>query len=244
MGRDGFGRYPILDLEGLRVLVQKLVDHYGEGSLNRAAKEIGIPQPTLHRFHQGLSGHASQATMMRLETAITRMDRRLQKQLLLATMSTAALKLYRRGFFAWCREREVRLIRRRGQSWGKSQGEAPRPARKRWQRSGPYADLNSTLGQARKECPDVFERFEKFARRKGVPEERIRVSVVRIIEPLAETSASAYFEPCWRDLSSRQRRQFLEAGRRREEILLRREHPQVCANLLAKGLGGPRDRSL
>lgn len=238
MGKDGFGRYPIRDRAALQGLVAKLVDHYGHGSLNRAAREIGISQPTLYRLHEGFSGHASQATMMRLESAILRMDRRFRKQLLLAVMSTAALKLYRRGFSAWCREREQRLLRRRGQNWARARGKAPHPVRQPWRRSGPWADLDSVLSKARDPrngCSEVFDRFEKFAKRKGIPPERLRVALVRMVEPLAEVSASAYFEPRWIDLTPRQRKQFLEAGRRREEILLSGEHPQIRANLLANG---------
>ncbi|MBA2458906.1 MAG: hypothetical protein H0V43_08130 [Gemmatimonadales bacterium] len=242
MARDGFGRYPIQDAKVLRALTEKLVEHYGQGSLRKAAKKIGLTQPTLYRLHEGVTRHASQTTMRQLESAILTMNKQLHKQLLLAVMPNRALWLFRRGFTAWCLERQSRLVRRRGQNWHRERGKSPRPSREQWRRSGPSADLTSTYEQARRECPDVFKRFERFVDRKGIPLERCKVALVRIVEPLAETSASAFFEPRWIDLSPRQRRQFLEAGRRREEILLSREHPQIHANLLAKGQDPVGDR--
>lgn len=236
MGKDGFGRYPVQDRELLKGLVLQLVNHYGQGSVNKAAKEIEISQPTLYRLYEGLSGYVSQGTMRQLEKAVLKMNHRLQEQLPLAVMSTAALRLYRRGFSKWCRERSLRLIRRRGQTWARLRHKPPRPVREPWRANSIDADLNTTFEEARTECPDIFDRLHRFVVRKGIPEERYKVAVVRMVEPLAESSASAFFEPRWIDLTHRQRRQFLEAGRRREEILMSGKHPQIRANLLAAGL--------
>ena len=235
MGKDGFGRYPVQDVMMLRALVKQMVEHYGQGSVNKAAAAIGLSQPTLYRLHEGLSGQVSHATMVQLERAVVKLDHRLRKQLLLAIMPTAALRLYRRGYSAWCRERSLRLVRRRGQAWWREQDKPPRPVREPWRVNNINADLSSAYSQARQEFPDLFERLHRFVVRKGIPPERYKVAVTRIVEPVAESSASAYFEPRWMDLTPDQRRRFIKAGITREEILMSREHPQILANVLAAG---------
>jgi hypothetical protein len=235
MGTDGFSRYPVQDRALLTRLVDALVDHYGQGSLNRAAGAIGITQPTLYRLHAGEAERVSQATMHSLEVALEPMDRQLRRDLPRAIMQAAGLRLYLRGYFTWCRERALRLTNRRGRPWVPRKGQAPRQESARWRKLPTSMDLSDTLKVAQEECSDIFERLNRFVSRKGIPPERHRVAEVRMVEPLAEWSASGCFERRWRTLTPKQRRQFLLAGLRREEILMSGKHPQVVATELAAG---------
>jgi hypothetical protein len=229
------GRYVVRDVERLKRLVSRLVASLGDGSLNAAASELGISQPTLWRLHEGKSESVSRQTMSRLEKGALRISRRWQRELMLCTMSPEAFRRYRTGYLAWCKERQERLLHRRGVLWVRAADQPPQVA-KGLPRSRTLAQgLNATIDRARTQFPEVFAPLAKLIMARGYPNERFMVAVVRMVEPLMEIMPSCFFEPNWQELTEADRRSFLLHGLAREKILLNREDPpQTRANKLTR----------
>jgi hypothetical protein len=60
------------------------------------------------------------------------------------------------------------------------------------------------------------------------------VAHIRVVEPLLECHESTYIERGWDELERSEFMEFLEAGYRREEILLDREHDLERARKLVR----------
>jgi hypothetical protein len=250
----GFGRCIVTDRDRFFFLVEQVVAANG-GNPNAAAAKLGISQPTLNRYCPGhgekTKGQAgplrvAQTTMAKLERALEEIDIQLagekepawefSAQLGLCVLPPAALRLYRTGFLAWCDERNRRFSARNGGAWKVGSNGTLKQIRKRFRRVQLDFDLRRVYRLARAAYKDVFEDFEKFAKAKGVPAERVHVAITRTLEPLAEVSASAHFEPAWNHLDREEQRLFLWRGFRQEKTLLSGPHPLEVAKRLSAGL--------
>jgi hypothetical protein len=79
----------------------------------------------------------------------------------------------------------------------------------------------------------VFAAFRAEMVRRNTETLRQEVAVLRVIEPLLEASQSGYVERSWSELSAKERRDFIDAGIRRELILLDREPALARATRIA-----------
>ena len=70
--------------------------------------------------------------------------------------------------------------------------------------------------------PDIFRKFDAFGNRRRHSVWRIEASKVQILAPLLLANKTGGIERDWRELDDRELRAFVEAGVRREKILLNR----------------------
>jgi hypothetical protein len=83
------------------------------------------------------------------------------------------------------------------------------------------------------EFPEQFGRFADEMKKRNVDTARQEVAVMRVIEPLLEATQSAYIERSYSELTERERRDFIDAGIKRELILLDREPALTRARRIA-----------
>jgi hypothetical protein len=244
------GRYRITDPDGVARVVNELVAQLGGGNEKQTAHQTAVSQPTLYRLRHKQLGVLSRGTVTRLESAALRVDREamgtrvqmgtrspvsdeelratpeqysqgLANMLALAIATPEAFRILERGFDEWCGERVHRLHERRDPCWRILDGrvvQAPYCEAVHSFRNHVTRDL---LNRAWRACRGVIEEFDKWMVKQGVTPERRRVSHTRLVEPLAEAHESAFVERSIDELSPTDLRNFLDAGIKRERILLR-----------------------
>lgn len=81
-------------------------------------------------------------------------------------------------------------------------------------------ELEAVISRAWKLCPHVKTAIERLERTHET--ERLLLARIRIVEPLVQAAESGFVERHWTELSDGQFRRFVDAGWKREKILLDR----------------------
>jgi hypothetical protein len=209
-------RYSIHDRAEVARVVEVIVREVGRGNEVATAANVGISQPTLNRLRRSALDSIAHATAIALEHAAKQVGE--TDAFTTAVISPAALRLYRNGYKPWCVERVSRFEER-------TLGIHPDVARE---------GIRQLWHLAHAEFPEQFKRLAAAMAKRRVDETRERIAVIRILEPLLESPASGGIERRWTDLSPRERRDFIDAGIKRELIMLNREPALVIAKRLAE----------
>lgn len=98
------------------------------------------------------------------------------------------------------------------------------------------------LSAVQERCGRVLNAFARWLALRDVAPERRAIALLRIVEPLLACADSAYTERHWSTMSAKELRDFIDAGIKREKIVLTREHDFVRIRHAANG-DGPADRS-
>jgi hypothetical protein len=226
MTRTSGDLFEVQDMSAFTSVVNTLIDHVGDGQQTILAERIGLTQSALSRLSRGLTPRITRTTAVALETATKLVSTELTDQFRAAIISPEAMRLHNDGYLAWCDERFDRWEERDGPSWLVHADGQPR--------STGVADpmglcatrrrLVQALWQiAHQDFPAVFAAFRDAMMARHVDKIRQEVAVLRVIEPLLEASQSGYVERSWSELSAKERRDFIDAGIRRELILLDRQ---------------------
>lgn len=193
------------------VVLQRGLNARFDGSQARAAKTIGINQSTISRLLTCRSPKLRRRTWDRLLGA---MPDDISAELRAAAIDTntrAALDRYQ----SWVRTRLKRVEAERGSLM---------PLGFATSAELQQTDIAWLLKAAREVCGDEIgdfvlamlkDRRHDFA--------RVKMALVRIVEPLAEARESGLVEVVWSELTPKERRDFVLFGLRRERILLKRE---------------------
>lgn len=209
-------RYSIHDRAEVARIVEVIIRDLGDGNEVATAAMVGTSQPTLNRLRRAALDSIAHATAIALEQAAKRVGE--ADAFTTAVISPAALRLYRNGYKPWCVERVSRFEER-------SLGIHPDVARE---------GVRQLWHLAHAEFPEQFTRLAAAMAKRRVDETRERIAVIRILEPLLESPASGGIERRWTELSARERRDFIDAGIKRELIMLNREPALVVAKQLAR----------
>jgi hypothetical protein len=239
IGRAGLyaAVYEISDRPAVAAAVSRLVALVG-GSETVAASTIGLSQATINRLRNQAKPGITHRTARKLEQAAKRLGgESLQRELSEAIMSPVALRLLNDGYRAWCEERIRRFAARSGPTWKSDESGQPRAA-EFINPDHAVIDRTQFLGWLLKLVKDdvggPIAEFERWMGRRGVDPRRQFLAVRRIIEPIAESSQSAYIERRWSELDMREKRDFIDHGIAREKILLTREHGHTRALRIAR----------
>lgn len=81
-------------------------------------------------------------------------------------------------------------------------------------------ELELVIARARKLCPHVENALERL--KKSHEGERLHLAMIRIVEPMVQTPELGFVERHWTGLSDAEFRIFVDAGWKRERILLNR----------------------
>lgn len=227
--------FKVRDAPKLATVGAKLVAMRGAGSISEAAKNIGVSRSTLSRILDENKPTLTRATAIALGTAAKSIDNDLVNRFHNALISPDAMRIFREGYQAWVRERFARWEERDGPSWVMTVFGNVAPT---------AMDPMSTAGQRRQmiqgiwrlahaEFPALMDAFRSELIARHVERERQEVAVLRVLEPLLEASQSGYVERSWSELSAKERRDFIDAGIRRELILLDREPALARATRIA-----------
>jgi hypothetical protein len=223
----------IRDPKLLGAVVEEIIARLGSGSETEATQRTGVERSTLNRLRvthrRPLRGKGRkhdrilQATALRLELAAKELGPEWLRKFLRAL---GADQRRMAAYHEWLDERTTRWERRRGAHWGCADGQpvlAGRGKRVVEQRHGFLRRTEQFLLRTlERECHSTYEEVLKFEtwgyHRAG--QDRTRLAWIRIIEPLLEVSESALVEvPFWA-LSTEDLRKFIEAGLKRERILI------------------------
>ena len=224
--------FKVRDATELAIVAEKIVDLRGAGSVTEAAKNVGVSRSTLGRIMAEQKPTLTRATAIALGTAAKSIDNDLVNRFHNALISPDAMRIFREGYQAWVRERFERWEERDGPSWRISALNAAvepidrHPPQRRQMIQGIWR-------LAHAEFSDVFAAFRNEMVSRHVERERQEVAVLRVLEPLLEASQSGYVERSWSELSAKERRDFIDAGIRRELILLNREPALARATRIA-----------
>ncbi len=182
------------------------------GSVNAAARSIGLSQPTLHRLAAGQVGRMTEATMQGLERLFVRRSASWKR----AVLPSEAL-IPGAAYSYWLHDWLSRTGREKG-SWR----DVPVTRRLReW--PGLLAQKSKLLLRIRKVAPSTVKTLRGMARDPRFRRDRIVLALERIIEPLLDARGSGGIERYPDELDDAELRAFVEAGMKRERILLMRE---------------------
>lgn len=217
--------FKVRDATALAMVGENIVAMRGEGFVSHAAKNIGVSRSTLTRILFQNKPTLTRATAIALGTAAKSIDNDLVNRFHNALISPDAMRIFREGYQAWVRERFERWEERDGTSWrvmanGDVLTDPASPLRLAANRR---QLIQGIWRLAHAELSDVFAHFRDAMVARHVERERQEVAVLRVLEPLLEASQSGYVERSWSELSAKERRDFIDAGIRRELILLNRE---------------------
>jgi hypothetical protein len=227
----------------LGALVFEAITTLGAGSEKAAAAATGIDRSVLNRLRpdhnerrlkrkdRGLKGkplRLSHATAAKLEAVAHRLGVEWHRKFLRAL---GADMRRRRFYVAWLRERMDRWATRRGPHPWVNPEEVPawpgkellKGPRARFAREHLRRVLSGSLQAFVKEnLPKTHQKlldFEDWAVHRA-QWDRTEMAWIRIIEPLLEHNESGFVEPSWIEFPPAKLAEFLEAGFRRERILL------------------------
>jgi hypothetical protein len=233
-GARQFDRYEIREGALFRKLLTKVRNQHGSGA--KAAKAVGVSQPTFSRLERVKQGETvTHANMAKLALALIQISPGLNHDLARCVMGTKGKRLWHRIYLPWCEERARRFSRRRGAHWGRS-GESPHRVyrlRGKWSAIGRSQLLQFTLRKMEEDCPDIWAQGHARLKATGVSAPRRRVALVRIAEPFAEFADSGYVEITWRQLARADRKAYLRRAFEQELLLLPRPHDQDKAREVA-----------
>jgi DNA-binding transcriptional regulator YdaS (Cro superfamily) len=205
------------------------------GTETRTAERLGVSQSTVNRMRNRALEKITRNTVIALERAAKLLNEELLSGLRDALVPPTAQE-YLWGYNEWCQERTTRWQERDGKTWRIGP----------LMRAEPSAGPGYTLPVVRQEFlrllwkrvhqefPEVFRKFREEMKRRSVDGMRQEVAITRIIEPLLEATQSAYVERSYSELTERERRDFIDAGIKRELILLDREPAITRARRLAE----------
>lgn len=227
--------FKVRDAPALAMVGENIVAMRGEGFVSHAAKNIGVSRSTLTRILFQNKPTLTRATAIALGTAAKSIDNDLVNRFHNALISPDAMRIFREGYQAWVRERFARFEERDGPSWRiyPSGTVASDPAQPLQLAANRRQLIQGIWRIAHAEFSDVFAAFRDEMVRRHVERERQEVAVLRVLEPLLEASQSGYVERSWSELSAKERRDFIDAGIKREMILLNREPALARATRIA-----------
>jgi hypothetical protein len=212
----------LLEISDPKLLASLLQDAIKRrhGTVNRAARNIGLSQPTLHHIVHGTRRFVREDTARKLQLLVPRAHRDLFEHLLYPTEAHIVLLCYER----WCLERIANWLRRETRSYV---GVNPRPEHVRGA-DGRAADVRQRdwfglLQRVRVERYSHWAALERLLQDHGCTEQRKQVAYLRVLEPLLDARDSAFVERRWDELKDAEKTAFLNAGITRERILLNRD---------------------
>lgn len=100
-----------------------------------------------------------------------------------------------------------------------------------------YLRFIELLEAVMERCPEPVKKLYETCNARGIDSPRALLSVVRILEPLLEAPESAFIERQWQELDDDQLRRFVDAGVRRELILLDRDPDEQRASAVVRHPG-------
>lgn len=227
--------FKVRDAPKLADVVNQVIAFRGAGSEAEAARNVGVSRATLSRIRRKQKPTLTRATAIALGTAAKSIHVGLVNDFHAALISPDAMRIFREGYQAWVRERFARWEERDGPSWRiyPSGTVASDPAQPLQLAANRRQLIQGIWRLAHAEFRDVMVKFSDEMVRRNVETERQEVAVLRVLEPLLEASQSGYVERSWSELSAKERRDFIDAGIRRELILLDREPALARATRIA-----------
>lgn len=224
MNRRPGALYTVSSPADLAKAVGTLVAKCG-GSEVTTAKAIGISQSTLNRLRNRAIARISHDTAAALERAANDLSGRgLADQINRSILSPSVFGIVHDAYRQWCDERASRFERRYGQTWMiEENGKTATALTYEESEAARATVVQSVWRIAHEEFPEQFARLERTMRRRHVEEGRARVATLRVFEPLCESADSGYVERLWTELTPAERRSFIDAGIKREIIMLNRE---------------------
>lgn len=238
------GRITILDRFRLTRLLREAVERRYQGNLNHAARDAGIPQPTLHRWVNDTRSNGG-------SDKVRKIDRR-HVDGIFKLLGDGAAELFEHPsawyaktlYVRWMDEMIDHLLGLKVDSRVfKASPEGPWKGRqtefqallRRIREEAPHVGaainlVGSRLTFVSDECEEILSTIGKMSpRMKNHPAgnyidpARFTVAVYRMLDPLLNAAASGWVERRHLELSPEEFEQFVSAGWKRESIMLSRK---------------------
>lgn len=221
----------VVDQEIFTYFVQKLVSEAG-GYIYRAgikmpnasaaSKLLKIPQIQLWRFMNQKRTVIRRTTFRMLLKHLPPKDRIPFSTAFFNPQTHAVLVAYKK----WTTEAREQVILCTPTSWRQSKRngiakQGPSQIKKTAERQQQFRELERYL---RKTLKGHYNDFDTKIKERTLEAGRIRLALDRIIAPLLDSQDSAFMERDWRTMSQRELIVFIEAGMKRELMLLKRSH--------------------
>jgi plasmid maintenance system antidote protein VapI len=210
------------------LLASAINEHFG-GNQSRAAREVGLKQPTLSRLLGGLQKSITAGTVKRLHRVIPASDHERLAACLLNQASFTTLSQYQNWLVT--RERRLESLDARREN----------PADSMHRRDSLDRDQERRylLRKMAELCPSQVRRFLATMERRGMKASpRVALALNVVIEPLLDSHLTGGIERGCYDLTADEFITFVEAGLAREDILLNRSpdgiRAQEAAEFVAK----------
>jgi len=188
------------------------------GSQSAVARKTGIQQSQLSRLANGRLKHLGLDQFRRLAMSLTiDAHSRLQHALFSADAATAV-----KAYGQWVTAKTDLIRRPVGSHWTTQRGRL-RQAKRTVAQDERCANLDALNSHIRQRFPDLYNQFLRKVDRLQVGRDRCWLALLRTLEPLVEDGASGFIERSWTELSDAELRVFIDAGLKRETILLTRE---------------------
>lgn len=216
----------VADPKRLRLLIQEAVKGRFNGNVSRAARAIGLSQSQLCRLADRGAEQLRVKTLRSLAHLFTEEEKRKLHRYLLSPMTRLVLS----GYADWLglRVRSTRDLLRVYRGYRPGDGE-------KWL-AAPSADGGAKMRMVlaiRRRFKHLFDRFDRSLVAKGHFAHRVGLAYYRILEGLLQHEPSAGIERSWTDIPPSDLQAFIEAGIRRETILLARSPDLQCAQEIA-----------
>jgi transcriptional regulator with XRE-family HTH domain len=211
--------YLIQDRAALAELLRDTINRRYGGSQNEAAKAVGVPRSVLGRFCAGQSEKVRHETMERLRQLLAVRLRQLEA----AVFSPAARDALAR-YYVWLdAETEAALagvLRTRRRDLPESEIDFTRAmegVRSRTERA------RRLIARLKGEYADERAPLERALIAGGHTDARAQLALARVVSPLLDADESGLIEREQSEFTSRELREFIRAGIKRETLLLKRE---------------------
>ena len=206
-------RVAIVDRKLLADEIRSVVEREFDGSLLAAAESVGMVQSTLHRYSNEKIRSITRRSLDHMYRLLPTSRHHIVDQVFLTPDAAERLRKYHVHF-------EVGSHNYGRVTVGPVAGN--RAASTKLLPTKMNTELKRLEAHVKRKFPDIFHKFDAFGNRRRHYDWRIHASKVQTLAPLLLAGKTGGIERDWRELDDGELRAFVEAGVKREKILLNR----------------------
>lgn len=206
-------RFAIVNRRLLADEIRSVVERKFGGSLLAAAEYVGMVQSTLHRYSTEKIRWITRRSLDHLFTLLPTSRHHIVRQVFLTPQAAKRLRKYHNHFKVGSHNNGREQL---------SRVAGNRAASTRLLPTKMNTELKRLEAHVERMFPYIFRNFDAFGDRRGHSVWRIAASKVQILAPLLLAGKTGGIERDWRELDDGELRAFIEAGVKREKIILNR----------------------
>ena len=206
-------RFTIVNRRLLADEIRSVVKREFGGSLLAAADSVGMVQSTLHRYSTEKIRSMTRRSLDHLYKLLPTSRHHIVDQAFLTPGAAKRLRKHHNHFKVGSHDNGREKLSRVAGNRAASTKLLPTKMN---------AELKRLQAHVERRFPDIFRKFDAFGNRRRHSVWRIEASKVQILAPLLLADKTGGMERDWRELDDGELRAFVEAGVKREKILLNR----------------------